>query len=35
VDVLPTILTTMGIDFDDDDLDGEAVKPKGFGDRDD
>ena len=35
VDVLLTILTTMGIDFDDDDLYGEAVKLKGFGDRDD
>jgi len=26
VDVLPTILTTMGVDYDPDDLDGEAVK---------
>jgi arylsulfatase A-like enzyme len=26
VDVLPTILTTMGIDYDPADLDGEAVK---------
>jgi len=24
--VLPTILTTMGVDYDPDDLDGEAVK---------
>ncbi|MET0206939.1 MAG: hypothetical protein ABW228_07155, partial [Thermoleophilaceae bacterium] len=26
VDVLPTILETMGIDYDDDDFDGEAVR---------
>jgi hypothetical protein len=26
VDVLPTVLTTMGIDFDENDLDGTAVK---------
>ena len=26
VDVLPTVLRTMGIDYDKHDLDGEAVK---------